>query len=137
MKRVLYVAGRPNWEFKFMRRALEEDAEVDLVGLLRVARRQPRFSFRDSNDRRNALWDGFDNRDEDISEQIDEPVLVRLGTRDEFELRSGFPTTADELFAYDGLILDDLEAGFFTHDQLALIEDFVARRGAGPRTRCT
>ena len=45
--RILYVAGRPNWEFKFLRRALEEDAEMKLSGLLRIARKEPRFSFQD------------------------------------------------------------------------------------------
>jgi len=131
VQRVLYVSGRPNWEFKFLRRAMEEDGELDLVGLLRIARSQPKFAFRDSSDRRNALWGGFEHRDEEVGEQYDEPVLLRLGTRDEFELRAGFPTTAEELFAYDGLIVDDLEAAFFTPDQQALIEQFVARRGAG------
>ena len=130
-RRVLYVSGRPSWEFKFLRRALEEDEEVDLVGLVRIAKRQPRFSFRDGSDRRNQLWDGFDNRDEDVGEQIDEPVLLRLGTRDADELRRGFPRDAEELFAYDALVIDDVEASFFSRDQLALIEEFVARRGGG------
>ena len=31
--RILYVSGRPNWEFKFLRRALQEEDELDLVGL--------------------------------------------------------------------------------------------------------
>ena len=35
--RVLYVCGRPNWEFKFLRRAMDEDDEVNLVGLVRIA----------------------------------------------------------------------------------------------------
>ena len=43
--RVLYVSGRPNWEFKFLRRAIAEDEQVQLVGLLRIARRQPKFDF--------------------------------------------------------------------------------------------
>jgi hypothetical protein len=34
--RVLYVTGRPNWEFKFLRRAVAEDDEVQLIGLVRV-----------------------------------------------------------------------------------------------------
>lgn len=127
--RVLYVSGRPNWEFKFLNRALEEDAEIELVGLLRIARSQPRFSFREGADRRNALWGGFDNRDEEVGEQYDEPVLLR--TSDEPELKGGFPTKAEDLFGYDGLVLDDLEAAFFTPDQQALIEQFVSRRGAG------
>lgn len=44
--RVLYVSGRPNWEFKFLRRAIEEDKDVELIGLIRIARRQPKFDFR-------------------------------------------------------------------------------------------
>ena len=36
--RVLYVSGRPNWEFKFLRRAIDDDEQVQLVGLLRIAR---------------------------------------------------------------------------------------------------
>jgi hypothetical protein len=54
-----------------------------------------------------------------------------LGTQDEHELRDGFPRTAEELYRYDALILDDLEAEFFTQDQLTLIDDFVSRRGGG------
>ena len=30
--RILYLSGRPNWEFKFIRRSLEEDAEIKLFG---------------------------------------------------------------------------------------------------------
>ena len=46
--RVLYVSGRPNWEFKFLRRAIDEDKEVELIGLVRIARRQPKFDFRNA-----------------------------------------------------------------------------------------
>ena len=44
--RVLYVSGRPNWEYKFLRRALSEDAEVELVALIRIAKREPKFEWR-------------------------------------------------------------------------------------------
>ncbi len=44
--RVLYVSGRPNWEFKFLRRAIAQDEQVELVGLVRIVRRQPKFDFR-------------------------------------------------------------------------------------------
>ena len=33
--RLLYVSGRPNWEFKFLRRALQGEDEIELVGLIR------------------------------------------------------------------------------------------------------
>lgn len=129
--RVLYVAGKPSWELKFLQRAAAEDPELELVALVRIARRQPKFTFRAGEDRRNRLWDGFDGREEDVAEELDEPVLLRLGTRDELELRAGFPRAADELFAYHALVVDDLEAAFFTPDQQSLVEGFVARRGGG------
>ena len=36
--RVLYVSGRPDAEFKFLRRALDDEDQVQVVGLIRVAR---------------------------------------------------------------------------------------------------
>ena len=130
--RVLYVSGRPNWEFKFLRRALADDEQVQLVGLIRIARRVAKFDFQASGTRTNSpLFDGFDNADPDTAERSDQPVLIRLDTSDEAELRDGFPKAADELYRYHAIVLDDLEAGFFTQDQLTLIRDFVAQRGGG------
>ncbi len=130
--RVLYVAGRPNWEFKFLRRALQADPEVQLVGLVRIAKREPKFSFlsRDGEST-NPLYRGFGTQDADEAEQYDEPVLIRLGTRDQAELRDGFPKAADVLYEYAAVILDDVEAGFFTQDQMLLLQKFVSARGGG------
>jgi uncharacterized membrane protein len=58
-------------------------------------------------------------------------VLIRLNPRDEFELRGGFPRTAEELFAFHAVIVDDLEAEFFTPDQAQLVQKFVSERGGG------
>jgi uncharacterized membrane protein len=129
--RVLYAAGRPNWEFKFLRRALQEDEQINLVGLLRIAKRQAKFDFQAAGSRKTSpLYNGFD-ADTDTAEAADQPVLVRLGTQDEVELRDGFPKTADELYRYHAIVIDDLEASFFTQDQLALLRNFVSRRGGG------
>ena len=130
--RVLYVSGRANWEFKFLRRALEDDAEVNLVGLIRVAKREPKFEFRSRRgESTNPLFRGFGNEDDDTAEQYDEPVLLRLGTVDQEELRHGFPKAADQLYRYDAVILDDLEAQYFTQDQMLLLQRFVSHRGGG------
>ncbi|MDP6720360.1 MAG: glutamine amidotransferase [Pirellulaceae bacterium] len=130
--RGLYVSGRPNWEFKFLRRAIEDDQEVDLVGLLRIAKKEPKFTFRShKNETTNSIFRGFGNEDDEDAEQYDQPVLIRLGTRDAEELRDGFPQAADELFQYDAIVLDDLDAGFFTQDQMSLIQEFVSHRGGG------
>jgi len=129
--RILYLSGRPNWEFKFLRRALEEDRELELVGLIRIAKREPKFEFRGrAGEASNPLFRGFDKKDEE-TERYDQPVLIRLNTRDETELRNGFPKSAEELFAYHAVIIDDLEAQFFTADQLSLLHRFVSERGGG------
>jgi uncharacterized membrane protein len=129
--RVLYVSGRPNWEFKFLRRAIDEDKEVELIGLVRIARRQPKFDFRSARTQSTSpLFDGFDHADPDSAERQDQPVLIRLGT-DAVELRDGFPKAADELYKYHAVIIDDLEASFFNPDQQALLRNFVSQRGGG------
>ncbi len=130
--RILYVSGRPNWEYKFLRRAVSDDEQVQLVALLRVARREPKYDWRGRRgEMSNPLFRGFDNQDQEQTEQYDQPVLVRLGTRDDSELRDGFPKSAEDLFGYHAIILDDIEAGFFTQDQMDLLQQFVAKRGGG------
>ena len=60
-----------------------------------------------------------------------ENKFYRQGIASQNELATGFPVTEEELFAYDGLVIGSVEAGFFTADQLRSIEAFVARRGGG------
>ena len=55
----------------------------------------------------------------------------RQGVADSKELVGGFPTRAEDLFAYQGLIIGSLEAGYFTPGQQELIREFVDRRGGG------
>jgi uncharacterized membrane protein len=130
--RILYVAGRPNWEYKFLRRALTADDQIQLVGLIRVARREPKFDFRGRDgESSNPLFRGFGDQSAEETERYDQPVLVRLNTKDEFELRGGFPKLPEDLFAYHAVVIDDLEAAFFTPDQLLLLQRFVSERGGG------
>lgn len=130
--RVLYVCGRPNWELKFLNRAMKDDPEVDLVSLVRIAKGEAKFSFRGRDGQKsNSLFRGFDSQDDDTTEQHDEPVFYRLGTKDSEELRGGFPKDPEDLFVYDGIILDDVESDFFNEDQKSLIHDFVNFRGGG------
>ncbi|MBN2182877.1 MAG: hypothetical protein JW715_13280 [Sedimentisphaerales bacterium] len=133
--RVLYVTGRPNWEYKFLRRAIIEDEQVRLLALIRVARREPKFNWIGRRgERSNPLFRGFDNIDEEQTEQYDQPVLIRmdpLGWEDPTELRDGFPTTEEELYRYHAIIIDDIEAEFFSPTQMDLIRRFVSERGGG------
>ena len=58
-----------------------------------------------------------------------ENKFFRRNLDDPLELLGGFPSTREELYAYRALILGSVEAGFFTHDQLGMIADFVGVRG--------
>jgi hypothetical protein len=130
--RVLCVAGRPDWEYKFLNRALQEDLQVQMVTLMRIARREPKFQFKGrSGEGSNPLFRGFGAATNEETARYDQPVMVRLNTKDEFELRGGFPKTAEELFKYHAVILDRVEAEFFTHEQMLLLRRFVSERGGG------
>jgi uncharacterized membrane protein len=60
-----------------------------------------------------------------------ENKIYRQGISDPKELASGFPARAEDLFAYQGLIIGSVEAGYFTPAQQELIREFVDRRGGG------
>lgn len=95
--RILYFEGEPRWEYKFMRRAVEDDKNVELVSMLRTTPNK----------------------------------IYRQGISGPTELENGFPSKAEELFAYDGLIIGSSEASYFTPQQQQLIRDFADRRGGG------
>jgi uncharacterized membrane protein len=98
--RILYIEGEPRWEFKFIRRALDDYGNIELVTMLRTT----------------------------------ENKIYRQGTPDPpepHELEDGFPSKAEDLFAYQGLIIGSVEANYFTPSQQQLIRDFVDRRGGG------
>jgi len=95
--RILYLEGEPRWEFKFLRRAVEEDRTIDLVTILRTTQNK----------------------------------IYRQGIANPDELKDGFPTKVEELFAFDGIILGSVDAPYLTPGQQTLIKDFVDRRGGG------
>jgi uncharacterized membrane protein len=95
--RILYLEGEPRWEFKFLRRAVEDDRTIDLVSILRTTQNK----------------------------------IYRQGISNPDELKDGFPTKVEELFAFDGLIIGSVDAPYLTPGQQNLIKDFVDRRGGG------
>jgi uncharacterized membrane protein len=64
-------------------------------------------------------------------DRTSENKLYRQGIADPKELADGFPSRAEDLFVYDGLIIGSVEAGYFTPVQQELIREFVDRRGGG------
>jgi uncharacterized membrane protein len=91
------MEGEPRWEYKFIRRALEDDPSIEVVTILRTTQNK----------------------------------IYRQGTIDAHELENGFPTKAEELFKYDGLIIGSVEANYFSNEQQAIIRDFADKRGGG------
>jgi uncharacterized membrane protein len=100
--------------------------------LIRVAKREPKFEFKSrAGESSNPLFRGFGNQSKEDIERYDQPVFVRLNTEDEYELREGFPKTPEQLFKYRAVIIDDLEAEFFSAEQMTLLQRFVSERGGG------
>ncbi|MDX1674969.1 MAG: vWA domain-containing protein, partial [Longimicrobiales bacterium] len=64
-------------------------------------------------------------------QRTDQDRYLRLGVDSAAELAGGFPRTRAELFAYRGVVLGSVEASHFSHDQLTMLEEYVARRGGG------
>jgi uncharacterized membrane protein len=101
--RILYVEGEPRWDYKFIRRALDDFQGMEVVTLLRTT------------ENKTYIQGAPDPPD---------PKEIAL-------LQEGFPSKAEDLFQYQGMIIGSLEANFFTATQQQLIRDFVDRRGAG------
>jgi uncharacterized membrane protein len=96
-RRILYVEGEPRWEYKFIRRAEDDDRIVQVASMLRTT----------------------------------ENKIYRQGISDPKELADGFPVRAEDLFAYQGIIVGSVEASYFSPLQQELLREFVDRRGGG------
>jgi uncharacterized membrane protein len=79
---------------------------------------------------KRAMDDVADPRVVQLQRTTDGKYL-RMNVDGPEELRDGFPTSSDQLFAFRGLILGPIEASAFTPDQHQMIADFVGVRGGG------
>src|SRR5213593_2421868 len=60
---ILYIEGEPRWEFKFLRRAIQDDPNIRLVTLLRSS--QNKF-YRQGIDKEEMLSEGFPKKREEL-----------------------------------------------------------------------
>src|SRR5467141_3552514 len=60
---ILYIEGEPRWEFKFLRRAMQDDPNIRLVTLLRSS--QNKF-YRQGIDKEEMLAEGFPKKREEL-----------------------------------------------------------------------
>jgi uncharacterized membrane protein len=102
-RRVLIVGGAPGYEHSFMTRAWAHDTGLEI----------------DSVTRKGKNADGRDT------------FFVQAGSGRAAALTGGFPSTREQLYAYDALAIANVEGDFFSRAQLAMAADFVAERGGG------
>jgi uncharacterized membrane protein len=102
-RRVLMIEGAPGFEHSFIRRALSHDQGLDV----------------DSVARKGKNAEGEDT------------FLVQAPADRSRPLLNGFPARREDLDVYDALVLANVEADFFTRDQLTDIAEFVSERGGG------
>lgn len=102
-RRVLLAQGAPGYEHSFLARALLRDPALEIDSVVRKGR----------NDRGELTF-------------YIQAAASRTGA-----LTGGFPVTREALFAYDAVILANLEGDFLRKEQLTLAAAFVAERGGG------
>ncbi len=62
-QRVLYIEGEPRWEYKFLRRAVEDDGSLEIVSMLRTT---PNKIYRQGVTGPNELESGFPSKPEEL-----------------------------------------------------------------------
>ncbi len=102
-RRILLVEGAPGFEHSFIKRAWQQDRGLEVDSIVRKGRNE---------------------RDEET--YYVQAIPARAGM-----LATGYPTTRENLFAYDAIVLANVEPDLLTRDQLGLTIDFVAERGGG------
>jgi len=101
--KILYFDGEEQWEYKFIRRAVQDypDLGIELATIDRVTENK-------------------------LLTQLDLAPSLKKD-----DLADGFPAKPEELFPFQAVIIGSSEANYFTATQQQLIRDFVDKRGGG------
>ncbi|MFN7914931.1 MAG: hypothetical protein U0Q55_06300 [Vicinamibacterales bacterium] len=102
-RRLLVLSGSPGYEYSFVVRAFTQDPSLEVDSIVRKGK--------DDNGR--------------------DTFIIQAGGGRGAGLVSGFPTTREALFAYDAVVIGNLEGEFFGRAQMELLADFVSVRGGG------
>ena len=107
--RILYLEGEPRWEFKFLKRAVEDDKTLDVASILRTA---PNKLYRQ----------GVCRPGDTAHPQVNGKCT---------EMEDGFPSKVEDLFAFDGLIFGSVDAPYLTKNQQELVKNSSTAAEAG------
>jgi uncharacterized membrane protein len=102
-RHLLFVEGAPGFEHSFLKRAWASDPGLDVDSIVRKGQ----------------------------NEQGVDTYYIQASPSRTDALASGYPTRAEDLFAYDALVLANVDAGQLTREQQELTRAFVGRRGGG------
>jgi uncharacterized membrane protein len=102
-RRVLLVQGAPGFEHSFLRRAWGADTGLEIDSVVRKGK----------------------------NEQGADTFYIQAAPDRSPALTSGYPAKREELFAYDAVVLANMDGSALTSAQLEATRDFVGRRGGG------
>lgn len=102
-RKILLVEGAPGFEHSFLKRAWGLDSGIETDSVVRKGK----------------------------NEQGEDTFFVQAESKRGAALLTGYPKDREALFAYDAVVFGNVEADYFTRNQLALTADFVALRGGG------
>jgi uncharacterized membrane protein len=102
-RRVLLVQGAPGFEHSFLRRAWAADRGLEIDSVVRKGR----------------------------DDSGAETFYVQAAQSRANALLGGYPNTREALFAYDAIVLANVDPDLLTNGQLELTRGFVAERGGG------
>ena len=102
-RRVLLVEGAPGHEHSFLKRALRDDPGIVVDAVVQKGQ----------NDRGERTF------------------YIQGAAARVRELTNGYPTTREALFAYDGVILANVDGALLRPAQIEMTAAFVAERGGG------
>jgi uncharacterized membrane protein len=103
VRHVLFLEGAPGFEHSFLKRAWSADPGLDVDSIVRKGK----------------------------NEQGADTFYIQASRSRTESLTSGYPARVEDLFAYDALVLANVEAGQLTREQQEMTRAFVGRRGGG------
>ena len=100
---VLFIEGAPGFEHSFLKRAWAADSGLDVDSIVRKGK----------------------------NEQGADTYYIQASQSRSNALAGGYPSKPEELFAYDAVVLANVQATQLTREQQELTRAFVGKRGGG------